>query len=36
MIGNTEKTIENLNKLMDLDPDNAYAQKKLEEINKKK
>ena len=36
MTGNREKAIENLNKLLELDPDSAYARKKIEELNKKK
>ncbi|UCE40278.1 MAG: serine hydrolase [Candidatus Aminicenantes bacterium] len=36
MIGNTEKAIGNLNKLLELDPDNTSARKKLEELSRKK
>jgi CubicO group peptidase (beta-lactamase class C family) len=36
MTGNRTKAIENLNKLLELDPDSAYARKKIEELHKKK
>ena len=36
MIGNQERAITNLNKVLEWDPQNAHARKKLEELNKKK
>jgi CubicO group peptidase (beta-lactamase class C family) len=36
MTGDRAKAIENLKKLLELDPDSAYARKKSEELNKKK
>ena len=36
MAGNNKKAIENLKKLLELDPDNGRAKEKIEELNKKK